>query len=167
MASRETFSFPKAFSKSIQASFYKINRGGDITYHGPGQIVTYPIIDLDVHKLGIRSYIEKLEDAVIGTLKIYDRKGYRLKGITGVWVKDRKTGTDKKICAIGVRASRGVTMHGLAFNVNTDLTYFGFINPCGFSDKGVTSMAEQSGREQDLEEVRKVLLTEMSTAFGF
>ncbi len=134
------------FLESIHASFYRINRGGDITYHGPGQIVSYPILDLDACGLGIRTYIHTLEASVIAALEHFGIQAFRLEGITGVWVRDRATGTDKKICAIGVRASRGVTMHGLAFNVNTDLSYFKWINPCGFTDKGVTSMQEQLGR---------------------
>jgi lipoyl(octanoyl) transferase len=134
--------------------FYRINRGGDITYHGPGQIVGYPIIDLEQFGLGIKSYIEILEEAVIKLLEGYSIKSSRLPGATGVWLDagdDRKA---RKICAIGVRASRHITMHGFAFNVNTDLTKYRFINPCGFVDKGVTSMAKEIGVMQDMEEVK-------------
>ena len=152
---------------SIDASFYQINRGGDITYHGPGQIVCYPVIDLDVHHIGIRSYIENLESSVIRMLASFKMEAYRLKNITGVWIHDPQTGQDKKICAIGVRASRGVTMHGLALNVNTNLKYFDYINPCGFSDKGVTSMQAQSGHEWDMNIVKEKLLAEMKDIFGF
>ncbi len=155
------------FLKSINASFFRIDRGGDITYHGPGQIVCYPIIDLDLFGLGIRSYIEKLEASVISTLKSFDMGAYRLPGITGVWMKDRKTGQDKKICAIGVRASRGITMHGLALNVNTDLSYFKWINPCGYSDKGVTSMQEQTGTELPMKEVSEILLSDILRELNF
>ncbi len=156
-----------SFLDSIGATFYRIDRGGDITYHGPGQIVCYPVIDLDYYDIGIRTYIENLESSVIGTLAHFGMDAIRLDGITGVWIKDPRTGQDRKICAIGVRASRGVTMHGLAFNVNTNLTYFDYINPCGFSDKGVTSMQAQAGHAWDIETVKKKLLGEMDRIFGF
>jgi lipoyl(octanoyl) transferase len=144
--------------------FYRINRGGDITYHGPGQIVGYPIIDLEQFGLGIKSYIEILEEAVIKLLEGYSIKSSRLPGATGVWLDaddDRKA---RKICAIGVRASRHITMHGFAFNVNTDLKKYRFINPCGFIDKGVTSMEKEMGAMQEMEEVKvklKGILLEM------
>lgn len=156
-----------SFLDTIDATFYKIDRGGDITYHGPGQLVCYPVIDLDVHGIGIRSYIQNLESSVIRMLANFQMEAYLLDNITGVWIKDQKTGQDKKICAIGVRASRGVTMHGLALNVNTDLKYFDYINPCGFSDKGVTSMQALSGHEWDMNIVKEKLLTEMKDIFGF
>jgi len=143
--------------KSRHVQFYKINRGGDITYHGPGQIVAYPIIDLEQFDLGIRSYIECLEEAVILTLKEYDISATRLKSASGVWLDPDTPGRCRKICAIGVRASRGVTMHGLAFNVNTDLSFYQYINPCGFTDKGVTSMEAELGAKVGIEEVKVVL----------
>ena len=149
------------------ASFYKINRGGDITYHGPGQIVGYPIIDLEKFGLGIRGYIELLEEAVIETLKYYGISGERLDGATGVWLDTSIKGKSRKICAIGVRASRYITMHGFAFNVNTDLKYFGYINPCGFVDKGVTTLSQELGRTVDIDEVKGILLKNMTKLFGW
>jgi lipoyl(octanoyl) transferase len=134
--------------------FYRINRGGDITYHGPGQIVGYPIVDLEQLDLGIKSYIEILEEAVIQLLAGYAIMSSRLDGATGVWLEANDPNKARKICAIGVRASRHITMHGFAFNVNTDLTKYRFINPCGFIDKGVTSMERELGALQDMEEVK-------------
>lgn len=144
------------------ASFYHIDRGGDITYHGPGQIVGYPIIDLEVIGIGLREYIHRLEEAVIGTLKIYGISAEHMDGATGVWLDTAKAGSTRKICAIGVRVSRSVTMHGFAFNINTDLGYFGYINPCGYTDKGVTSMARELGKDVDIEEVKGVLRDELA-----
>lgn len=141
--------------KGVQ--FYRINRGGDITYHGPGQIVGYPIIDLEQFGLGIRTYIECLEEAVILTLKDFDIHAGRLKSASGVWLDPGIPGKARKICAIGVRASRGVTMHGFAFNVNTDLSFYQYINPCGFTDYGVTSMEKEHGQRVDMEVVKEVL----------
>jgi lipoyl(octanoyl) transferase len=134
--------------------FYRINRGGDITYHGPGQIVGYPIIDLEQFGLGIKTYIEKLEEAVIILLGEYGIRAGRLHGATGVWLDADDPGRARKICAIGVRASRHITMHGFAFNLNTDLTKYQYINPCGFIDKGVTSMEKEMGGRQDIEVVK-------------
>ncbi|MBW6459168.1 MAG: lipoyl(octanoyl) transferase LipB [Bacteroidales bacterium] len=138
-------------------AFYRINRGGDITFHGPGQIVGYPIVDLEQLKLGIKTYIEMLEEAVIRLLKIYGITAGRLPGATGVWLDPDSPSSARKICAIGVRASRFITMHGFAFNVNTDLSYYRFIHPCGFVDKGVTSMAKELEGEQDMEKVKLLL----------
>ncbi len=121
--------------------FKKINRGGDITFHGLGQIVCYPIFDLDNFFTDIGQYLRTLEEVVISTIGFFGLKGYRINGETGVWVKD-KSNSPKKICAFGIKASRWVTMHGLALNVNTDLKYFDYIIPCGISDKGVTSIKE-------------------------
>lgn len=142
-------------SKGIEC--YRITRGGDITYHGPGQLVAYPIIDLERYRLGIKKYIDLLEESVIRTIDSYGIKGERVKGATGVWIG---TGTpeERKICAIGVKSSRYVTMHGLALNVNTDLSYFSAINPCGFIDKGVTSIAKELNRTIDFEEVQTVFI---------
>ena len=137
--------------------FYRINRGGDITFHGPGQIVGYPILDLENFGLGIKSYIELLEEAVILTLKDYDILSSRLPDATGVWLDAEDPSKARKICAIGVRASRFVTMHGFAFNVNTDLDHYRYINPCGFIDKGVTSMQKETGGAADMEEVKTIL----------
>ncbi len=147
--------------KQIQATYYHIDRGGDITYHGPGQIVGYPIVDLELLQLSIREYIFQLEQSVIDTLVLYNIAATRLEGATGVWLDVDIAGKTRKICAIGVKASRYVTMHGFAFNVNTNLTYFNYINPCGFIDKGVTSMQKELGKEIDIEEVKKTLKTKL------
>ncbi len=139
-----------------QASFYKINRGGDITYHGPGQIVAYPILDLDNFFTDIHLYLRTLEEAVILTLADYGIQSGRYEGYTGVWL-DADNERARKICAMGVRCSRWVTMHGLAFNVNTDLSYFKNIVPCGIDDKDVTSMERELGFKPDIEEVKQKL----------
>ncbi len=152
------------FLQKIGATFYHTNRGGDITYHGPGQIVGYPILYLEAFSKGIREYIFLLEEAVIRTLKLYGIEASRLEGAIGVWL-DPDTTRARKICAIGVRASRGVTMHGFAFNVNTDLRYFSYINPCGFVDKGVTSMQKELGYIIDLEEVKSQLKMKFAEVF--
>ena len=146
--------------------FFRINRGGDITFHGPGQIVGYPILDLEQLKLGIRAYIEKLEEAVILVLKEFGIEAGRLEGATGVWLDAEDPAKTRKICAIGVKAGRHVTMHGFAFNVNTDLTYYQYINPCGFVDKGVTSMAKELGAEQDMEKVKELLKRSLADTLG-
>lgn len=139
--------------KSKNIDFFPIDRGGDITYHGPGQLVVYPIIDLDEFGIGIKSYISMIEDVVIDVLNQYGIKGEKDDKAMGVWI-DKDTPTKaRKICAIGVKASRFVTMHGLALNVNADLSYFNYINPCGFTDKAVTSMQQELGKEADFEDV--------------
>ena len=148
-----------------EATFYKIDRGGDITYHGPGQIVGYPIFDLEKIKIGLKEYIFRVEEAVIETISGYGLKSARLPGGTGVWLDPGIKGKARKICAIGVRASRFVTMHGFAFNVNTNLTYFNYINPCGFTDKGVTSLEKELGVKQDIEEVKEVLKLKIKSIF--
>ncbi len=144
------------FLKKANATFYHIDRGGDITYHGPGQIVGYPIIDLENHSLSLKGYIFNMEEAIIKTVATFGIDASRLNGATGVWL-DPNTKFARKICAIGVRASRFVTMHGFAFNVNTDLSYFSYINPCGFVDKGVTSLQKELGREINMQEVKSLL----------
>lgn len=154
------------FLKKINATFYRINRGGDITYHGPGQIVGYPIIDLEIVKLSLKEYIHKMEEAIIATLAFFEITATRLKGATGVWLDVETKGKTRKICAIGVRASRYVTMHGFALNVNTDLNYFSYINPCGFVDKGVTSMQKEMQKKINIELVKEKLITNLSSAFG-
>ncbi len=147
------------------ASFYKINRGGDITYHGPGQIVGYPILDLDNFFTDIHKYLRLLEEMVILTMAEYGLKGERSKGETGVWL-DVGTPFARKICAMGVRASRWVTMHGFALNVNADLGYFDLMIPCGIKDKAVTSLNVELGRrEVPMEEVRKKLITHFEALF--
>jgi lipoyl(octanoyl) transferase len=151
--------------KHKKATFYKINRGGDITYHGPGQIVVYPIIDLEQFNINIKDYICKIEEAIISTLSEFNIIAERLEGATGIWLDTNNTKT-RKICAIGVRASRYITMHGFAFNVNTNLEYFTYINPCGYIDKGVTSMKKELGKEQNVEEVKKILLKKIIEEFN-
>lgn len=153
------------FLKKINATYYKSNRGGDITYHGPGQIVGYPIFDLEQMGLTVKSYIHKLEQAIINCLADYGIEGDRLDGATGVWLDKDTPGKARKISAIGVKASRYVSMHGFALNVNTDLTYFNHINPCGFVDKGVTSMEKELGAKQDFEKVKQHLLTHLVKVF--
>lgn len=154
------------FLKRINATYFKSNRGGDITYHGPGQIVGYPIFDLEMMELQVKSYIHLLEEAIINTLVHFGIHSGRLDGATGVWMDPTLPGRSRKICAIGVKASRYVTMHGFALNVNTDLSYFNHINPCGFVDKGVTSMEKELGAKQDFMKVKEVLLQEITTTFG-
>ena len=147
-----------------EASFHKINRGGDITYHGPGQIVGYPILNLETYDMGIKKYIETLEQSVINCIAEFGLTGKRLEGTTGVWL-DVDTPKVRKICAIGVRVSRWISMHGFAFNVNTDLKYFDYINPCGFLDKGVTSLKKELGKELDIEEVKHNLKIHIKNLF--
>jgi len=151
--------------KAKDASFYRIDRGGDVTYHGPGQIVGYPIFDLEVLGTGIRDYISGIEEALIRTIREYGLDGARLRGGTGVWIDPEIPGKARKICAIGVKASRFVTMHGFAFNVNTDLSYFNYINPCGFIDKGVTSLAKELGRQQDFNKAKEIIKKNMQEVF--
>src|SRR5690606_8535511 len=146
------------------ATFYKINRGGDITYHGPGQIVGYPILDLDNFFTDIHLYLRTLEEAVIRTCAEYGIEAGRYEGYTGVWL-DADNGKARKICAMGVRASRWVTMHGFAFNVNADLGYFGNIVPCGIDDKDVTSLECELGRKLDMEEVKSKLKGHIADLF--
>ncbi len=149
-----------------KASYYKINRGGDITYHGPGQIVGYPILDLDNFSPDIHQYVADLEEAVIRTIASYGLTGERLKGASGVWLDAGNPGLARKICAIGIRSSRWVTMHGFAFNVNTDLSYFDLINPCGFTDKKATSLQEELGAAVDISEVKPVLKGHLADLFS-
>lgn len=152
--------------KAKGATFYKINRGGDITYHGPGQLVAYPIFDLDHFFTDIHKYMRYLEEAVILTLNEYGITGHRTDGLTGVWL-DPDTSNARKICALGVKASRWVTMHGIGFNVNSDLTYFENIVPCGITDKAVTSMEKELGRKVPMDEVKEKLLINLSNVFDF
>ncbi len=152
------------FLKKINATYYKSNRGGDITYHGPGQIVGYPIFDLVALNMGVREYIGKMEQAIIDTLANYNIASTQLKDATGVWL-DVGTPKVRKICAIGVRVSKAVTMHGFALNVNTDLNYFSHINPCGFIDKGVTSMEKELNKKLDPEEVKSKLKDRLKEIF--
>jgi lipoyl(octanoyl) transferase len=146
--------------------YFHINRGGDITYHGPGQITGYPIFDLEKFKPDILWYLRCIEDAIINYLATYGIEAGRSEGETGVWLG---VGTDnpRKICALGVRLSRWITMHGFAFNVNTDLSYFGHIVPCGIQDKGVTSLAAELGHELDMAQVKQDVLKHLAAVFEF
>jgi len=147
------------------ATFVHSNRGGDITYHGPGQVVGYPIFDLANFELGLKQYIFRIEEAIIQTLSSYQIPTTRLEGSTGVWLDVGKP-TCRKICAIGVRSSRYVTMHGFALNVNTQLEYFNYINPCGFIDKGVTSMEKELGDKVDMLELKARLRGSIEELFS-
>ena len=148
-----------------EIEFFKINRGGDITYHGPGQIMGYPIFDLDNFFTDINLYLRKLESVIINTLETYNLTGFTIKGETGVWVKD-KDGLSKKICAFGIRASRWVTMHGLCLNVDPDLSYFNHIIPCGIKNKGVTSLREIKKENIDINEVKLRLVENFKFVFN-
>lgn len=150
--------------KQKGATFFHINRGGDITYHGPGQVVGYPILDLENFFTDIHKYLRLLEEMVILTLADYGLKGERSQGETGVWL-DVGTPRARKICAMGVRASRWVTMHGFALNVNTDLSYFELMVPCGIRNKGVTSLSAELGRHVPMKEVRERLSTHFAALF--
>lgn len=149
-----------------EASYYKINRGGDITYHGPGQLVAYPIFDLDHFFPDIHKYMRFLEEAVIGTLKRYGIESGRVEGLTGVWIEG-DTPRARKICAMGVKSSRWVTMHGIGFNINSDLSYFSNIIPCGIDDKAVTSLERELGEKVDMDEIKTVLKEELAKQFQY
>jgi lipoyl(octanoyl) transferase len=153
--------------EEIGATYYKINRGGDITYHGPGQLVGYPIFDLDHFFNDIHKYLRLLEESIILTLAEYGIEAGRVPGLTGVWLDGNDPIKARKICAFGVRCSRWVTMHGFAFNINNDLSYFNKIVPCGITDKGVTSLSKELGREVDINEVKSKVLFHMQTLFEF
>lgn len=144
---------------------HHITRGGDITYHNPGQIILYPIIDLERHGFGVKTYVEFLEKNIIELLSLYGIKGEVIEGATGVWL-GAGTPNERKICAIGIKCSRFCTMHGLSLNVNNDLTGFTFINPCGFQDKGVTSIEQEIGQKVELKEVKERLINLLSTKLG-
>lgn len=152
--------------KEHEASYYKINRGGDITYHGPGQLVVYPIFDLDQFFTDIHKYMRFLEEAVILTLADFGIDAGRVDGLTGVWI-DAQLSTPRKICALGVKSSRWVTMHGIGFNVNTNLKYFSHIVPCGIDDKAVTSMQQELGKEIDFQKVSHTLKEKLANLFEF
>jgi lipoyl(octanoyl) transferase len=150
---------------TIQASYHAINRGGDITYHGPGQLVVYPVIDLENFFTDIHQYMRLLEEAVIQTLWEFQITAGRIKGLTGVWI-DFENGAPRKICALGVKTSRWVTMHGLAFNVNTDLNYFSHIVPCGIDDKAVTTLQKEMGALLPMAQVKSILKEKIVSLFG-
>ena len=151
--------------KARGASLYRIDRGGDITYHGPGQLVGYPIVDLTRLNLGVKEYVHRLEQCIIDLLAEYSIGATRLEGATGVWLDATVPGRARKICAMGIRVGRGVSMHGFALNVNTDLSFFQLINPCGFTDKGVTSLQKELGAEQNMELVKKKFIRSFDRYF--
>lgn len=152
--------------KDIDATFYKTNRGGDITYHGPGQMIAYPVLDLEAFKTDLGWYMRSLEEAVIKTIAAFGLQGMRLEGSTGVWLDADRPALARKICAMGVRCSRWITIHGLALNINTDLSYFGHIVPCGITDKGVTSMAKELNKIVDEAAVKQEFLKHFELIFG-
>ncbi len=152
----ENLLIPQAYLESLGARFFHIDRGGDVTFHGPGQLVGYPILDLEQIGIGLRSYIEALEEAAIRTVAHYGIEAGRMAGASGVWIEEEGR-APRKICAIGVRSSRFVTMHGFALNVSTDLTWFNRINPCGFVDRGVTSIEKEVGHTVPMDEVKTLI----------
>ena len=162
----ENLLLDQAHLDQIEAQFFKINRGGDITYHGPGQLVMYPILDLEQFFTDIHQYLRFLEEAVIQTLAHFGIEATRFEGLTGVWL-DPEGPNARKICAMGVKCSRWITMHGIALNVNPDLSYFGNIVPCGIQDKAVTSMSAELGCQIDMNEVREMLSQQMSSLFNY
>lgn len=156
----------EALLKEIGATYHEIGRGGDITYHGPGQLVGYPILDLENFFTDIHKYMRLLEDVIINTCADFGIDAGRIDGLTGVWLDYKAQQFPRKICAMGVKASRWITMHGFALNVNTDLRYFGHIVPCGIDDKAVTSLKQELGREIDMDLVKKSILKHFTTIFG-
>jgi lipoyl(octanoyl) transferase len=162
----ENLLLDQAHLDQIEAQFFKINRGGDITYHGPGQLVMYPIFDLEQFFTDIHQYLRFLEEAVIQTLAHFGIEATRFEGLTGVWL-DPEGPNARKICAMGVKCSRWITMHGIALNVNPDLSYFGNIVPCGIQDKAVTSMSAELGCQIDMNAVREVLSQQMASLFNY
>ncbi len=164
--SAENLLISEAFREEKQIEYFHINRGGDITYHGPGQLVGYPVIDLEEFGMGIKSYIYHLEEVIIRTLQEYGLEASRLNNAIGVWLDADHPAKARKICAIGVKTSRFVTMHGFAFNINTDLNYFSYINPCGITDKGVTSLQKELGKAVPFEEVAEKVKARFQDVFG-
>ncbi len=154
-----------ALLQARNAEFIHVDRGGDVTFHGPGQLVGYPIFNLEEFPLGVKAYVDKIEEVIIRSMAQYGITCERLQGATGVWIEPH-TPRARKICAIGVKCSRYVTMHGFALNVNTDLSYFGMINPCGFTDKGVTSMQRELGKALDFPQVCELLRQNFARVFG-
>lgn len=152
--------------KELNVSFFKTNRGGDITYHGPGQVVGYPILDLEHFVTDLGKYMRNLEEVIIRTLAHYNIEAGRLPGATGVWLDPEVKGKARKICAMGVRSSRWITMHGFALNVNTDLRYFDYIVPCGITDKSVTSIQKELGKNIDEKEIKNILWHEFGGIFN-
>lgn len=151
--------------EETDAEYFKTNRGGDITYHGPGQLTGYPIFNLDDFNIGVKKYVELLESCIIACLEVYGLKGERIADASGVWL-DAQSDHPRKICAVGIKVSRGVTMHGFAFNINTDLSYFDNIVPCGLEDKGVTSLEKELQRKIDFKEVQDNLQKQFEQYFN-
>lgn len=154
-----------ALLQAKDAEFIHVDRGGDVTFHGPGQLVGYPIFNLEEFPLGVKAYVDKIEEVIIRSMARYGINCERLQGATGVWIEPH-TPRVRKICAIGVKCSRYVSMHGFALNINTDLSYFNMINPCGFTDKGVTSMQKELGFPQDFSEVCHTVKETFASVFG-
>lgn len=148
---------PESMLEKEGVKIYATGRGGDVTFHGPGQMIVYPILDLDKHSLGLKQYVDLLEESVIRLLESYGIKGERIEGATGVWI-GKGEAEERKICAMGLKCSRFCTMHGLALNINTDLKHFSYINPCGFKDKGVTSMEKELVNALPIENIKKEYL---------
>ena len=163
-AKRENVLLPREMLAGRGIEVYEIERGGDVTYHAPGQLVVYPILDLEKHGIGVKEYVHRLEEAVIKTISEFGIRGERIEGASGVWI-GKGSPAERKICAVGVKCSRFCTMHGLALNVNNDPEGFRIINPCGFIDKGVTSIAKEIGREVDIEKVKERLAGELNALF--
>lgn len=163
---KENVLMPEEELKKRGIDFFHTNRGGDITFHGPEQIVGYPILDLEKFYTDIGKYLRNLEEVIIKTMAGYGIKGDRSTGETGVWIEPNVPGKARKICAIGVRCSRWITMHGFAFNVNTDLSYFNHIIPCGISDKQVTSLQKELGRKIDVEDVKEKIKRNFEIVFA-
>lgn len=155
----------KVRPEDVGATYVETNRGGDITYHGPGQMVGYPIFDLSHFDLGVRQYVELLEDTVMDCLEHFGLKGERISDASGIWI-DAQSDFPRKICAVGIKVSMGITMHGFAFNVNTDLSYFDHIVPCGITDKGVTSLEKELGRKIQILDVQNLFIEKMKARFG-
>ncbi len=161
--------------EEMNAEFYQINRGGDVTFHGPGQLVAYPILDLDLLHIGLAQYIFNLEETIIESLKSYGLRGERIEDAAGIWIRNSEfriqnselNTKDNKIGAIGVKASRNITMHGLAVNINTDLSYFNKIVPCGLEGKGTTSIQKESGKKTLIHEYKNIFLAAFNKQFGF
>lgn len=162
----ENLLYQESFLNQRGVSLFQIDRGGDVTYHGPGQLVGYPIFDLESFNIGLRQYIHNIEEIIIRLVAKYGIAAERLEGAAGVWIDTQIPGRTRKIAAIGVRSSRFVTMHGFALNVNTDLNYFSLINPCGFVDKGVTSMEKELGYALDMERVKQETKLLFEEVFG-
>lgn len=154
-----------ALLQSKNAEFIHVDRGGDVTFHGPGQLVGYPIFNLEEFPLGVKAYVDRIEEVIIRSMARYGINCERLQGATGVWIEPH-TPRARKICAIGVKCSRYVSMHGFALNINTDLSYFNLINPCGFTDKGVTSMQKELGKALDFSAVCNTVKETFAEVFG-